>query len=88
MDGILRMCTDYHGINNNTVVNQYPLTRIDVILDCLGGSIVYRKLDLVTGYYQLAIEPIHNNRNAFYSRWGLYEYVALPFSLCNAPLTF
>ena len=59
------MCIDYHSINNNTVVNQYPLPRIDDILDHLGGSMVYSKLDLATGYYQLAIEPTHTYRTAF-----------------------
>ena len=56
---------DYHSINNNTVVNQYLLPRIDNILDHLGGSMVYRKLDLATGYQQLAIEPTHTYRSAF-----------------------
>ena len=64
-DGTLRMCIDYHSINNNTVVNQYPLPRIDDILDRLGGSMVYSKLDLATGYHQLAIEPTHTYRTAF-----------------------
>ena len=82
------MCIDYHSINNNTVVNQYPLPRIDDILDHLGGSMVYSKLDLATGYHQLAIEPTHTYRTAFQSQWGLYEYVVLPFGLCNAPSTF
>ena len=50
-DGTLRMCIDYHSINNNTVVNQYPPPRIDDIIDCLGGSIFYSKLDLATGYH-------------------------------------
>ena len=59
------MCIDYHSINNNTVVNQYPLPRIDDILDRLGGSMVYSKLDLATGYHQLAIEPTHTYRTAF-----------------------
>ena len=49
---------------------------------------VYSKLDLATGYHQLAIEPTHTYRIAFQSQWGLYEYVVLPFGLCNAPSTF
>ena len=59
------MCIDYHSINNKTVVYQYPLPRIDDIIDFLGGYIVYIKLDLATGYHQLAIEPTHTYRTAF-----------------------
>ena len=50
-DGIFRMYIDYNSINNKTIVNQYPLPKIDNILDHLGGSIVYSKLYLATGYY-------------------------------------
>ena len=39
-DVTLRMCIDYQIINNNTIVNQYPLPRIYDILDCLGRSMV------------------------------------------------
>ena len=64
------MCIDYHSINNNTVVNQYPLPRIDDILNRLGGSIVYSKLDLATGYHQLAIEPNKHLQNCFLKSVG------------------
>ena len=59
------MCIDYHSINNNTILNYYQLPRIDDIIYCLGGSMVYIKLDLATAYHQLAIEPTHTYRTAF-----------------------
>ena len=59
------MYIDYRSINNNTIVNQYPLPIIDYIIDCLGGSMVYSKLDLAIGYHQIAIQPIHTYRTAF-----------------------
>ena len=59
------MCTDYSSINNNIVVNQYQIPKIDAFLDRLSGSMVYRKLDLAISYYQLAIELIYNYRTAF-----------------------
>ena len=45
-DGTLRMCIDYRALNNNTIVNRYPLPRIDDILDRLSGTCIYSKLDL------------------------------------------
>ena len=50
-DGILRMCIDYCSISNNSLVNWYPLPRIHDILDYLGWSMVYSKLDLATSYH-------------------------------------
>ena len=83
------MCNIYYcSINNNTAVNKYPLPRIDDVLDHLDESMVYSKLNLATGYHQLAIEPTQTYRTAILNWWGLYEYVVLPFDLCNTPLIF
>ena len=86
-DGTLRMCVDYRRLNSNTVVDRYPIPRIDDILDRLSGAKVFSKIDLQQGYHQVAIEPGHEHRTAFQSRWGLFEYTVMPFGLVNAPTT-
>ena len=40
------MCIDYRSLNNNTIVNRYPLPRIDDLLDRLAGTKIYSKIDL------------------------------------------
>nr|GEW50170.1 putative reverse transcriptase domain-containing protein [Tanacetum cinerariifolium] len=52
-DGSFRMCIDYHELNKLTVMNRYPLLRIDDLFDQLQGSSVYSKIDLRSGYHQL-----------------------------------
>jgi hypothetical protein len=32
-DGTQRLCMDYHALNEVTIKNQYPLTRIDDLFD-------------------------------------------------------
>ena len=36
----------------------------------------------------MAIEPGHEFKTAFSTRWGLFEFCVLPFGLTNAPATF
>ena len=45
-DGTMRMCVDYRRLNSNTVVDRYPIPRIDDILDRLAGCKVFSKIDL------------------------------------------
>ena len=40
------MCIDYRALNQNTMVDRYPIPRVDKILDHLGSSTIYSKIDL------------------------------------------
>ncbi|GBG76310.1 hypothetical protein CBR_g22058 [Chara braunii] len=87
-EGTLRMCIDYRGLNAITVKNIEPLPRIDNLLDRVQGCRYFNKIDLKSGYHQIAIRPEDQHKTAFQIRYGLYEFVVMPFSLCNAPGTF
>ncbi|GBG68800.1 hypothetical protein CBR_g3340 [Chara braunii] len=86
--GTLRMCIDYRGLNAITVKNAEPLPRIDDLLDRVQGCKYYSKIDLKSGYHQIAIRPEDQHKTAFQTRYGLYEFVVMPLGLCNAPSTF
>jgi hypothetical protein len=52
-DDTQRLCVDYCALNEVTVKNKYPLSRIDDLFDQLCGACVFSKIDLQSGYHQL-----------------------------------
>ena len=87
-DGTMRMCIDYRRLNQNTILDRFPIPRIDDFLDRVRGSTVFSKIDIRSAYHQVAIAPDDVHKTAFQSRWGLYKYTVLPYGLVNAPATF
>ncbi|GBG71633.1 hypothetical protein CBR_g9049 [Chara braunii] len=86
--GTLRMCIDYRALNAITVKNREPLPHIDDLLDRVQGCRYFIKIDLKFEYHQIAIRPEDQHKTAFQTRYGLYEFVVMPFSLSNTPGTF
>ena len=87
-DGSIRVCTDFRLLNKITIKDSYPLPRIDDSLDALGGSVWFSTLDLASGYWQVEMDPKDQEKTAFSTQGGLYEYKVMPFGLANGPATF
>jgi hypothetical protein len=83
-DKELRLCVNYRLLNAVTIKNNYPLPRIDILLDQLAGAQVFSKIDFHSGYHQIKIHAEDIPKMAFTTRYGLYEYLAMSFGLTNA----
>jgi hypothetical protein len=83
-DKDLHLCVDYRPLNAVTIKNKYPLPRIDILFDQLVGAQVFSKIDLHSGYYQIKIRIEDIPKTTFSMRYGLYEYLVMPFVLTNA----
>ena len=84
-DGKLRLCVDYRTFNKVTVKNSYPLPRIDDLFDRLAGAKYFSRIDLRSGYHQIRIAQ---GDTACWTHYGSFEFLVMPFGLCNAPATF
>ena len=49
---------------------------------------VFSTLYAKRGYWQIRVQDASQERTAFMSFDGLYKFLVMPFSLCNAPSTF
>ena len=61
---------------------------LDDIFNTLGQACYFSTLDLASGYWQIEMDPATNDKSAFTTRAGLFEFEHMPFGLCNAPATF
>ena len=85
-DGTWQLCIDCRAINRITVRYQFPIPRIDDLLDQLAGAEIFSKLDLRNGHHQVRtrvgdewlVMPFMNGS----------EWLVMPFGLSNAPSTF
>ena len=82
------LCVDYRGLNAVTKADTFPLPRIDDLLDQLDKARYFSTLDLASGFWQIRMEPRSQEKTAFVTPQGLFEFRVMPFGLTNAPGVF
>ena len=85
-DGSYRFCVDYRLLNKATIGDAYPIPRVN--FDQLAGSQWFSTLDLMSGYWQVEMDPNDKPKTAFACQEGLFQFNLMPFGLTNAPSTF
>lgn len=87
-DGTLRSCIDYHGLNDITIKNRYPLPLMSSAFEILQWARIFTKLDLRNAYHLVCIKEGDERKMAFNTPLGHFEYRVLLFGLVNAPAVF
>ena len=68
-----RLCIDYHRLNEVTIKNGYPLSRIDNLFDQLREARVYSKIDLRIDYHQFRVRETDIPKTAFRTQYGHFR---------------
>ena len=50
-DESLRLCINYHGLNQVTIKNRYVIPMMDDLRDRIHGARLFSKIDLRSGYH-------------------------------------
>jgi len=87
-DKKLCMCIDYHALNKITIKNNYPLPQIDDLFDSLNGVCYFSCINLKLDYYQICMEEVDVEKTTMKTKYSSYEFLVMPFGLCNALSTF
>ncbi|CAH1767411.1 14509_t:CDS:2 [Entrophospora sp. SA101] len=87
-NGKLRLCVDYKKLNEKTKQDEYPLPMINVIFDTMVGAKWFTMLDCMSRYWQMKVTEEDQEKTAFITEDGLYEFTVMPFGLTNVPAAF
>ena len=86
--GKWRVCVDYMDLNKACSKDNFPLPRIDQIVDVSAGHGMLSFLNAFSRYHQIPMHPPDIEKTAFITPHGLYCYNVMPFWLKNAGATY
>jgi hypothetical protein len=82
------LVVDYHGINEGTIKNRYPLPLMQDTLMNLSRAKWFTKLDIRGAYNLIRMVEGEEWKTTFHTQYGLFESLVMPFGLTNAPAIF
>ena len=84
----VRWAVNYRRLNAVTKKDAFPLPNIADNLYPLEGSRVFSALDGARAFHAVPVRRADQEKTAFSSPFGQYQFVRMPFGLANAPATY
>jgi hypothetical protein len=87
-NGEIRLCVDFRNLNKSSLKDNYPLPKMDHVLEKVVGATRMSMIDGFSGYNQIVVSEPDKEKTAFTTPWGTFMYDKMPFGLMNAGATF
>jgi hypothetical protein len=86
--GQIRLCVDFRNLNISSKKDNYPLPKMEHILQRVTGASKMSMIDGFSGYNQIFV-LLEDRENIFFTTpWGTFMYAKIPFGFMNAGSTF
>jgi ribonuclease HI len=73
-NGEIRLCVDFRNLNRCSRKDNYPLPKMEHILQRVVGSSRLSMIDGFSGYNQVVVHPDDMEKTAFTTPWGTFMY--------------
>ena len=88
-DSTLRFCVDFHRLNERTEKDSFPMLKMIDTMETMVSAKIFSSMDLKSGFWQVKMAEESHPYTAFtVGSLGVYEFLRMPFGLCNVPATF
>ncbi|GAB2274017.1 hypothetical protein Dimus_039064 [Dionaea muscipula] len=87
-NGCWRMCVDFTDLNKACPKDRYPLPDINTLVDATSGYEMLSFMDALSGYHQIRIKKVDEEKIAFITHNDTYCYTMMPFGLKNTGATY
>jgi hypothetical protein len=79
---------DFRNLNRSSLKDNYPLPKMDHVLEKVVGASQMSMIDGFSGYNQIVVLEDDKEKTMFTTPWDTFMYDKMPFSLMNARATF
>jgi hypothetical protein len=83
-----RMCTDFADLNMYCSKDDFPLAKIDQIIDLAASCDIMAQLDCFSGYHHISLCKEDEEKTSLITPFDTYYYMRMTEGLCNAGSTF
>ena len=87
-NGKWRICDDFTNLNKAYPKDSYPLPHIDQMVDSTAGHKLLSFMDAFSGYNQIRMDKVDQEKTSFITSQGLFCYKVMPFGLKNEGATY